>query len=206
MSRHVPLYARVVTNSESRQAILVAVFILLVSGFLWMQYGRPDVTEPRSVVKEVQRLNQLATVRYTIQRVVTLTEPKQPVGEERILLIVQARVEAGVDLASLKQNDFTRRSDGSFTIRLPQAKILNVSIDEKQTRVWDREKTWWTPWVSYSMDLEQRARMQGLEEARKAAIESGILQQAQQNAESSVRILIEAITQKPVLVTNTGAS
>lgn len=150
---------------------------------------KPDL-DPQAVVAQVRRLNQLSTVRYTVQKVIGLREPKQPIGEESILLVMQARVEAGIDLASLREQDVFRRPDGALVLRLPAARILNVSVDEKETKVWDREKTWWTPWIPYSMDLEQRARVEGLQSIKKAALDMGILKDAEQNAESSIRGLL----------------
>ncbi len=138
----------------------------------------------------VQQLNQLTTVRYTVQRIVTLTDEKYPVGSESILLIVQARVEAGVDLASLRPKDVVTGKDGTVTVLLPPSKILNVAIDEKETKVWDRQKTWWTPWVPYSLDLEKRARIMGLDAAKESAIQMGILTASEKNAETSVRSLL----------------
>ena len=96
--------------------------------------------------------------------------------------------------------------DDSVTVRLPPAQILNVSIDEKETKVWDRQKTWWTPWVPYSKELEGRARVQGLEEAKKAALEMGILKQAQQNAESSILGLLKLTGIKNVHIVPAGIS
>jgi hypothetical protein len=52
--------------------------------------------------------------------------------------------------------------------------------------------TWWTPWVPYSPDLEHRARLQALDEIRKAAINMGILDRAEQNAESAIRQVLAA--------------
>ena len=150
---------------------------------------QPDL-DPQAVVAQVRRLNQLSTVRYTVQKVIGLREQKQPIGEESILLVMQARVEAGIDLASLREQDIFRRPDGALVVRLPAARILNVAVDEKETKVWDREKTWWTPWVPYSIDLEQRARVEGLESVKKAALDMGILKDAEQNAESSIRGLL----------------
>jgi len=150
---------------------------------------KPDL-DPQAVVAQVRRLNQLSTVRYTVQKVIGLREPKQPIGEESILLVMQARVEAGIDLASLREQDIFRRPDGALVLRLPAARILNVAVDEKETKVWDREKTWWTPWIPYSMDLEQRARVEGLQSIKKAALDMGILKDAEQNAESSIRGLL----------------
>jgi hypothetical protein len=160
---------------------------------------KPDL-DPQAVVAQVRRLNQLSTVRYTVQKVIGLREQKQPIGEESILLIMQARVEAGIDLASLRQQDIFRRPDGALVLRLPAARILNVAVDEKETKVWNREKTWWTPWVPYSIDLEQRARVEGLESVKKAALNMGILKDAEQNAESSIRGLLGLAGVKSVVI------
>lgn len=166
--------------------VCVCVFVFLVTR---RQQSKPDL-DPQAVVAQVRQLNQLATVRYTIQKVIGLREQKQPIGEESILLVMQARVEAGIDLGSLRDQDVTRRPDGALVVRLPIAKILNVAVDEKETKVWNREKTWWTPWVPYSMDLEQRARVAGLESVKQAALDMGILKNAERNAEASIRGLL----------------
>lgn len=185
-----------------KKSIAVAVLLLGAFVLLRQKEARPDSA---AVVAQIQRLNQLATVRYTVQKVIALREPKYPVGEESILLVLQARVEAGVDLAHL-QKDQIQISRDTVVVRLPPAQILNVSIDEAETKVWDRTKTWWTPWVPYSKELEGRARVQGLEEARKAAMEMGILKQAQQNAESSVAALLQLTGGRKVQVVPAGIS
>jgi hypothetical protein len=180
-----------------------AAFALLISiPIVWIfkHESRPRI-DPPSVLAQIQRLNQLATVKYTVQKVVGLTEQKKPVGSESILLIVQASVQAGIDLASLGPDDVKVRRDGTVVIRLPEAKILSVSVDEKETKVWDRYKTWWTPWVGYSLDLEQRARLAGIEAATQAALDMGVLSQAELNAETSIRGLLGLAGVKAVQIT-----
>lgn len=187
---------------------LVAAGVLLVLGMIWMarQGGRRPQVDLPSILLQVRQMNQLTTVRYTVQKVIGITEQKQLVGSEAILLIVQARVEAGVDLAGLRQEDVTVRVDGTVVVRLPVAKVLNVTVDEAETKVWDRTKTWWTPWVPYGMDLEQRARRAGVEAIEKAALEMGILGQAERNAETSIRGLLVMAGVKEVLVVPGGRS
>ena len=182
-------------------ALLISILIFWISN----HEKRRRIDSP-SVLAQVQRLNQLATVKYTIQKVIGLSEQKQPIGSESILLIVQASVQAGIDLASLRPDDVLVRPDGTVVVRLPAPKILNVSIDEKETKVWDRQKTWWTPWVSYSLDLEQRARLAGLEAANQAALDMGILPQAEKNAETSIRGLLGLAGIKAVEVVSAKVS
>lgn len=189
------------------RVIILALALIALAVVIWLNRrpSRPEL-DPPAVLTQVQRLNQLATVNYIIQKVVGLREQKQPVGEESILLIIQASVQAGIDLAGLRSDDAIVRSDGTVVLRLPPAKILNVSVDEKNTKVWDREKTWWTPWVPYSLDLEQRARLAGLETVRQAALDMGILLQAQRNAETSIRGLLGLAGVKSVLIVPWTAS
>jgi hypothetical protein len=190
---------------RQRFALIAILLVALVFAFRERRNDGPDL-DARSIVTQVRQLNQLATVRYTIQKVVGLTEQKQPVGAESILLVMQARVEAGIDLSSLREDQISRRPDGTVVVRLPDPRILNVAVDERETKVWDRQKTWWTPWVPYSKDLEQRARQAGLDAVQKSALEMGILKEAERNAETSIRGLLTVLGAKSVLVIPASAS
>ena len=104
----------------------LALLISLPIFWLSRREGRPQI-DPPSVLAQVQRLNHLATVKYTIQKVIGLTEQKTPVGSESILLIVQASVEAGIDLASMGPDDVKVRPDGTVVVRLPAVGSLPVA-------------------------------------------------------------------------------
>jgi hypothetical protein len=150
------------------------------------------VVDAPAVVREIQELSELVTVRYSIQKVVGLEEEKVPFGSEKILLMVQGDVLGGVDLSLLSTNDVQVSADNVVTARLPQPKVMHVYVDEKQTRVWDRSKTWWTPWEPYDPELEQKARLAALEAIQAAAMQMGILSNAQDNAENTIRKLLHA--------------
>src|SRR3954454_14628031 len=121
----------------------ILAILVLVAALAWFsgRSSQPRLDES-NIVTQVRKLRSLSTVRYTIQRVVTLEEQKDPIGSERLMLILQARVEAGLDLSEIQQRDIERAADGTLTVRLPRARILNTAIDENVTRVWDRTKTW----------------------------------------------------------------
>lgn len=184
---------------------LLFVALLAAGAFFLGRRAATPQPDPITVLLQVRDLNQLASARHTLQRVVTLTEQKEPVGAESILLILQADVEAGVDLSRITTSDITA-SPGRVEIRLPKPEILMVAVNEKETRVWDRQKTWWTPWVPYSNDLEKKARQAGLDAARQAAIEGGILQQAEKNAAASLRGLLQMSGIKEVVIIPSKAS
>lgn len=145
------------------------------------------VVDAPAVLKEIQRLSELVTVKYSIQKVIGLEEEKVPFGSEKILLMVQASVLGGVDLSAMNTQQCVVAADKSVTIALPRAKVLQVFVNEKDTKVWDRSKTWWTPWVPFSPELDQKARLAALEAVQAAALEMGILSNAQANAEKTIR-------------------
>ena len=151
-----------------------------------------------AVVQEIQRLSELVTVKYSIQKIVGLKEEKVPFGSEQVLLMVQATVLGGVDLTQLNQQDVTIDSDDTVTMKLPAPRIMHVYINDKETRVWDRSKTWWTPWVPLNPDLEQKARLASLEAVQQVALEMGIRQHAQTNAESVIRGLMQRVGFKSI--------
>ena len=173
-------------------AIATAATLLLV--LLWVNRPSgslfPRIADPPGILREIRQLRELVTIRYSIQKVAGLTEEKIPLGSESILLIVQARVHAGIDLTELRDHDIRISRDRHVEIKLPRAKILHVDLDEKNTRVWDRSKTWWTPWVPYDIDLEKKARLAALSSVEKEAIEMGILLDAQVSAQNAIRALL----------------
>lgn len=176
--------------------LLAALVISLLGFFLWIRsgHGNPvsELTAP-AVLTQVKKLNQLVTVKYSLERVIGLKEVREPLGEESILLMVEGRVLAGVDLNELKDSDCQVSGPRTVAIRLPAARILDVSLNEKNTKVWDRHITWWTPWVAPDPELEHRARLAALDDVRSAALGMGILNDAQKNAQSSIEELLRVM-------------
>jgi hypothetical protein len=175
-----------------------AIIVALGAACTYLYYfGRREpvarrVVDPPAVLKEIQRLSELVTVKYSIQKVIGLEEEKVPFGSEKILLMVQATVLGGVDLSALDTQHCIVAADNSVTLLLPPPKVLQVFVNEKETRVWDRNKTWWTPWVPFNPDLDQKARLAALEAVQAAALEMGILSNAQENAETTIREVLRA--------------
>jgi hypothetical protein len=150
------------------------------------------------VVTQIRELAELVSVKYTVQKVVGLEEEKKPFGSERLLLIVQADVLGGVDLSEIREEDIARTSDGGVRIALPAARVFHVVLDENETRVWDRQITWWTPWVPENPDLERQARLVALESIKETAFDMGIHRDGRRNAEQTIRRLLEASGVEPV--------
>ena len=181
-------------TSRHRPEFWLLALCALVAYLLWPGKLSPyrKTLDPAAVLVQVRALNELVTVKYSIQKVVGLKEKRALLGEESILLLVEGRVLAGVALNDLSASDIVMPSREEARIRLPTPRILENFLDEKSTKVWDRRITWWTPWVAADPDLEHKARLEALEQVRSAAVQMGILKDAQTNAERDIRAILQA--------------
>jgi len=166
--------------------VAVGVYIVIV------HFPSRQFRDTPGLLLQVQQLNELVSVKYSVQKVVGLREDKLPFGSESILLVVQGTVLGGVDLKELEERDF-RVEEKNVFLRLPQAHILHVYLDDKHTHVWDRRITWWTPWVPFNPDFERKARLAAIESIRVQAEEMGILRDARRNAELTIRTLLKTL-------------
>ena len=178
--------------------LLLAVIVFVIARRITSASSPATTLDPVSVVHQIQRLNELVSVKYTVQKVVGLEEQKVPFGSEKLLLFVQAEVLAGIDLSKLAAADIKWLPAKRMQVMLPPPRIEHVVIDDKETKVWDRQITWWTPWVPYNPDLERQARLKAKDAIQQAAIDMGILDQARRNAEAGIRNLLETFGVKSV--------
>jgi hypothetical protein len=179
--------------------ILVVVVLLAVSVglglWLWSSVprwiGLVSVTRTyntSTVLRQVQTLSQLVTVKYVMEKVVVLEDVKW-FGENRVLMVAHGIVKAGVDFSQLKPED-VRVSGTNVTIRLPQAQITDTYLDDRQTRVIERTTGLLR---TFDKDLEQTARQQAVADIRLAARQAGIMKDADERARAQVKNLFQQV-------------
>jgi Protein of unknown function (DUF4230) len=167
---------------------------LPVIGPLFYEEEPAQTTTGPVVVEGVQDLNRLATVRWRESVIVTResggTELERFLAGEKVLLVATGDVEAGVDLASLGRDDVKVNGE-TVTIRLPEPEILSVSLDEQKTGVYDRD---FGPLnLRPDDDLVEQARAAAVDRIEQAARDEDILDQAEQNAEDSIRAFVSTL-------------
>lgn len=140
------------------------------------------IPDPVTIIREVQSLARLETIQYSVQKVIT-AEVNQgvlgPLFGDRLLLIAHGFVIAGVDLAELSVNDL-RLDNGTLYVTLPEAEVFVATLNNEKSYIYDRT----TGLLRKSdPDLETAARRVAEQEIYNGAIEDGILEQAQLNAE-----------------------
>ena len=158
------------------------------------------IPDPVTIVNEVRVLARLETIQYSVEKVVTAETGQEVLGElfgDRILLIAHGYVIAGVDLSNLTQDDITI-SGGLVEIDLPDPEIFIATLDNQKTRVYNRETG-----LFYQGDpeLETLARQSAEQEIYRSALEDGILQKANDNAEIFLERLLDDLGFEDVIFT-----
>ena len=147
------------------------------------------------VVEGIQRLGHLATVRFNESVVITKESGGEGIRQlltgEKLILVAQGDVEAGIYFSALDRID-VRVSDESVNIDLPEPQILSASLNEKETRVYYRD-IGLMPRINPSDDLAEEALDEAQDRLREAALEDGILDHAERNAEDSIRAFVTSL-------------
>lgn len=147
------------------------------------------VPDPVTIVREVRSLSRLETAAYTVEKIITAETRQGPfaflVGD-RLILVAHGQVIAGVDLGQVDENDIIINEGGVVDVTLPEAEVFVTALDNEQSYIFHRD----TGVIGMNVELETEARRAAEEEILNAALQDGILDMAQRNAESYIRHLI----------------
>lgn len=149
------------------------------------------IADPVTIYHEVRSLSRLETASYTIEKIITAKSGQGPFAflfGDRLILVAHGQVIAGVDLGKMEEGDIVVEGDTVF-VALPPAEILVATLNNQKSYIYDRD----TGPVGMNPALETEARQAAEEAILEVALEDGILEMAQQNAETYVRGLIMAL-------------
>jgi hypothetical protein len=112
-----------------------------------------------------------------------------PLFGDRLLFVAHGYVIAGVDLAKLSADDLMLEGE-VLHVNLPEAEVFVATLDNDQSYIYDRDTG---VFRKSDPDLETAARQAAEQEILEAAIDDGILAQAQQNAEVYLERLFNSL-------------
>jgi hypothetical protein len=141
------------------------------------------IPDPVTYITEIRALARLETIQYSIEKVITGETGQGTFAflfGDKLLFIAHGTVIAGIDMEKLQPQDM-RFENGVLTVNLPPAEIFIVALDNQKSRVYERDTG---ILAQPNVDLETLVRQEAEAEIRKGALEDGILQQAQVNAEA----------------------
>jgi hypothetical protein len=175
--------------------------VLLVMAAYFIGAGSSTLPRPLVVVKAVQELSELSTIRHSMSEVFRAESEvggriAKLFGTDRLLLVAHGEVTAGLNLKEMKEGDITVTGD-SVTVKLPPAKILGSRLVERQTYVVDRTTGMLR---QFDKDLEREARLFALEHFVAAARKEQIERQAGERARVVIENLLKQLGFKTVTV------
>jgi hypothetical protein len=154
--------------------------------------SRIDLSRP-AVVHRIQQLQRLETVVYSMDKIVLGQREGKILPDflvsDRLLLLAQGQVVAGVDFAKLQLTDISLERK-TIRVRLPGAEIFFTRLDSQNTRVYSRETGLLVP---VDPTLETEVRQQAEQQLHDAALQDGILNTAQQNARTTLTGLLKGL-------------
>ena len=141
------------------------------------------IPDPVTYINDIRALSRLETIQYSVEKVITGETGGgsfQALFGDKILFVGHGTVIAGIDMDKLKP-EHLRYENGVLTVILPPAEIFIATLDNEKSYVYDRNTGLLT---KPDPNLETLVRQRAEQEILKAALEDGILEQAQVNAEA----------------------
>ncbi len=139
--------------------------------------------DPVTIIHDVRSLARLETIQYTVEKVISAETNQNAFGflfGDKLLFVAHGVVIAGVDLSKMQPEDIEIKNNVLY-VQLPPAEIFVSTLDNEKSYVYNRETGLLT---RGEKDLETSARQAAEQEILKAAVNDGILNTAQANAEN----------------------
>ena len=148
--------------------------------------------DPVTIINQIRPLARLETIQYTVEKVITAEvgqDALAPLFGDRLLFVGHGFVTAGIDLDQISSQDLVIEA-GMIKVSLPEAEIFNTTLDNDKSYVYDRE----TGVLTHGdINLETTARQAAEDQIEQAALDDGILAQAQANAENFMESLLNKL-------------
>lgn len=203
------------------KAAVIAVIVIIVAGIIWfqankikkmdermeeiiceyeLQLSQPAISEPVTpqislevISTEIKDIGELATIEYLYTNAAKFEDSKQiknwnvPLTKKSFIIKYDGIIKAGVDV-----NEITLEIDEVnkvLTVYVPEAKILSHETDTESVELLDEKNGLFnTVTVDDKIQLDKEVE----KEMEERAIENGLLEKAQANAENIILNLISA--------------
>jgi hypothetical protein len=154
-----------------------------------------SISKHNIVLEKVENLGNLEVIRYKFKDVLEHTVEYDWWPDSRAILIIAGEATACINLKLVKPEDIVEKGDTIY-MRMPKAELCNYKINHEESKIYNTK--------SYSFDeskvLDEAFKV-AEKQIKKTALESNILEQAQQNAEQLLKPLFKELSQKEIIFT-----
>ncbi|PSN18164.1 DUF4230 domain-containing protein [filamentous cyanobacterium CCP5] len=166
----------------------------------------PQVDVKSVIVQQLRGASELTTAIFAMEAVVPTRSDRTiagyVVGSTNLLYIAYGEVRAGVDLSQVSASNIRLlEDDSSVAITLPPPQILDSKLDLNRSDVYDYDRGFLGLGPDTAPELQRLAQQEALVKIEQAACQEGLLQEAQQRAETTVSQLLATAGFETVQVT-----
>ncbi len=155
--------------------------------------SEPEVDISSLIVEKVRGVSELTTAVYSMEAIVPASQDRKVgnfvLGKTQLLYIAHGEVRAGVDLSELDSNDI-KVSEDSIQVTLPAPEIIDSKIDVNRSQVYDYNRGFLNLGPDVAPQLQTLAERETLVKIEQAACSKGLLDQANERAETAVTNLL----------------
>lgn len=192
-------YVRNLVNGPQSGAT-VGPLLSLVRG-MTIQATPEILPDPVTIVREVNALARLETASFEGEKVIKSERGSDALFglfEESLIFVAYGEVIAGVDLQKMADNDIQVVDPTTVMVHLPEAEVFVATLDNDLSYVVDRDVGFLT---NADPELETAVRQAGEQAIYEAAMEYGILELANQNAEDYMEKFLQGLGFETVIFT-----
>jgi len=157
---------------------------------------KPD---PKDMVLQLRELNELATVEYTVSKIVKASDDQTwyKFGDRKILMSCRATIKAGIDLNGLQAEDIIVDGE-SISLELPDAQIFSVNLRPEDIRTEYEEVGIFRS--EFSAAERNQLMAQGEAQIRRQAASTDILRSAETQASLLLGNFLRSLGYKEVKI------
>ena len=149
--------------------------------------------DPVTIVREVNELARLETASFEGEKVIKSERGSDALFglfEESLVFVAYGEVIAGVDLKKMAENDIQVVDPDTVMVHLPEAEVFVSTLDNDLSYVVDRDVGFLT---NADPELETAVRQAGEQAIFDAAMEYGLMDLANENAEKYMETFLNGL-------------
>lgn len=157
--------------------------------------------DPTTIVREVNQLARLETASFAGEKVIKSernTDQLWGIFGESLIFVAYGEVIAGIDLQAIEDGDIQVVDPTTVMVHLPEAEIFIATLDNQKSYVVDRDIGLFT---GADPELETQVRQAGEAAVLEAALEFGILQTADENAQEYMENFLHGLGFETIIFT-----
>lgn len=185
---------------------LVILFLLAALLYLWFNprrsgFGAAETHVSHTIVVEkITAMGKMELSKYHFQDLVNYHQQIDWWPDPRVTLVVYGEAVGCVDFSGVSAANLHEEGDSLLIVDLPLPEICYTKIDHERTRVQDTRFT--TLYQNIASDKNHIAEAYKIAEVqlRQTALDEGILDNTRQQAEMTLRPMLEALTKRKVML------